>query len=85
MQPQTIDVLSGNIFIAFLVFVILISLAILIMVCQGMALWRAARNSHKGWFIALLILNTAGILPAIYLLKHKQGNTDNSQKQLPKS
>lgn len=35
---------------------------------KGMALWFAGKNRQKGWFIALLLLNTAGILPIIYLL-----------------
>ncbi len=34
---------------------------------KGMALWRAARNESKEWFIALLILNTLGILDILYL------------------
>jgi hypothetical protein len=34
---------------------------------KGMALWKAAREGHKGWFIALLIINTAGILEILYI------------------
>lgn len=34
---------------------------------KGMALWKAARQGHKNWFIALLILSTVGILEIIYL------------------
>ncbi|MBI2617503.1 hypothetical protein HYW55_05180 [Candidatus Gottesmanbacteria bacterium] len=34
---------------------------------KGIALWRAARHNQRNWFIALLILNSAGILPIIYL------------------
>lgn len=34
---------------------------------KGMALWKAARAGHKPWFVALLILNTAGILDILYL------------------
>jgi hypothetical protein len=33
---------------------------------KGVALWRSARNSHKVWFIVLLIINTVGILEIIY-------------------
>jgi len=39
---------------------------------KGIALWRAAQNGHLGWFIALFILNTAGILPIIYILAFSQ-------------
>ncbi|MGI6435503.1 MAG: DUF5652 family protein [Syntrophomonadaceae bacterium] len=35
---------------------------------KGLALWRSARMNHKGWFIALLIINTVGIFEIIYLL-----------------
>ncbi|HLD97157.1 MAG TPA: DUF5652 family protein [Candidatus Nanoarchaeia archaeon] len=35
---------------------------------KGVALWRAARNSHRWWFVAILLLNTVGILPMVYYL-----------------
>ena len=38
------------------------------LVLKGLALWRSARNGQNVWFIFLLILNTVGILPIIYLL-----------------
>jgi hypothetical protein len=34
---------------------------------KGVALWKAARNSHKKWFIVLLLLNTLAILEIIYI------------------
>ncbi len=34
---------------------------------KGWALWRAARNDQKYWFIAILLINTLGILEIIYL------------------
>lgn len=37
------------------------------MVWKGVALWRAGRNAHLGWFIALFIINSLGILPIIYI------------------
>lgn len=37
------------------------------LVWKGIALWKAAKNNQQGWFIALLILNTVGILPIIYI------------------
>jgi len=46
----------------------LIVLAIVFdLVLRGMAMWRAAKNGQKGWFIALLVINTVGILPLIYM------------------
>lgn len=34
---------------------------------KGVALWRAAKNGHKKWFIALLVLNTLAILEITYI------------------
>ncbi len=34
---------------------------------KGVALWKAAKNSHKKWFIVILILNTFAILEIIYI------------------
>jgi hypothetical protein len=55
----------------------LIVIALLVvwdMVWKALALWRAARNNDQVWFVAVVILNTAGILPIIYLLTHKSRN-----------
>ncbi len=40
---------------------------------KGIALWKAARESQRYWFIAILILNTAGILPIRYIFLFKKG------------
>lgn len=37
------------------------------LVWKGFALWRAARCEQRNWFIAILVLSTAGILEMIYL------------------
>jgi methionyl-tRNA synthetase len=37
-------------------------------VLKGFALWHAARRGEKWWFVALLILNTLGILELAYLI-----------------
>lgn len=37
-----------------------------------LGMWRAAQNKQLGWFIFIAILNTAGILPIIYLLLNKK-------------
>lgn len=34
---------------------------------KGIALWKAARNSDKIWFIILLVFNTLAILEIIYI------------------
>jgi methionyl-tRNA synthetase len=33
---------------------------------KGVTLWHAARNSQPKWFVALLLINTLGILEMIY-------------------
>jgi len=33
------------------------------------AVWTAVKNGHKKWFVALIILNTAGILEIFYIFK----------------
>ena len=35
---------------------------------RAVALWKAARNNHLVWFVCLVVFNTAGILPIIYIL-----------------
>lgn len=36
-------------------------------VWKAIALWRAARNNHLGWFVALCVVNTLGILEILYI------------------
>lgn len=38
------------------------------LVIKGLALYRAGSLKQKGWFIALLLINTVGILELVYLL-----------------
>lgn len=35
---------------------------------KGAALWRAANLGQREWFVILLVINTVGILPIVYLL-----------------
>ncbi len=36
---------------------------------KGVALWNAAKHSQKNWFIAILVINTIGILEIVYLFR----------------
>lgn len=38
------------------------------LVWKALALWHSARNNQLVWYIALLVINTVGILEIIYLL-----------------
>jgi hypothetical protein len=35
---------------------------------KGKGLWRSAQRGEKWWFIAILVVNSIGILPIIYLV-----------------
>ena len=48
---------------------IIFPIMILDVILKGVALWRAGRNNQRNWFIALLVLNTFGILEIVYLFR----------------
>ena len=47
---------------------VILLLVLWTIVLKGYALWYAARNGQKAWYIVLLIVNTLGILEIIYLI-----------------
>lgn len=60
---------------------IVIALIIWSIPWKGIALWKAARNDQKIWFIVLLIVNTFAILEIIYIFffgkkKKSENQTD---------
>lgn len=78
---------AGAAWLAFLPLII-IPLVIWSYIWKGLALWRAARNGSKTWYVALLILNTAGILDIIYYFaigKPKNTNISQPAEHLPAS
>ena len=50
------------------ILIFLTILAVWSLLVKGIALWHAAKTNEKPWFIAILILNTVGVLEVIYLL-----------------
>jgi len=44
----------------------ILALVLWTMVWKGLALWAAAKNGHKIWFIVMLVANTAGLLEIVY-------------------
>lgn len=61
---SNIAALSGiGILLALFIFL----LTIWSIIWKGFALWIAAQEKNKPWFIGLLILNTAGILEIVYI------------------
>jgi len=47
---------------------------------KGMALWKAGRNSQKGWFVALLVINTLAILEIIYIFYFSKKKAEPIEK-----
>lgn len=43
---------------------------------KGFGLWKSAKANQSGWFFAILILNTLGILPILYLYVFSPKVTD---------
>ena len=37
------------------------------LIWKGLALWKAARQDDKPWFVAILIINSLGILEIFYI------------------
>jgi len=37
------------------------------LIWKALGLWNSGRNNQLGWFLCILVFNTAGILPIIYL------------------
>ena len=60
--------------------IILILFLLWVMPWKGVALWKAARNSQKRWFIALLVLNTLAILEITYIFFFSK-KKDNLEKK----
>ena len=59
-------------------FSLLIPFAIFDLILRGFALWKSARKEQNIWFIALLVVNSMGILPLIYLILNRD------QKETPR-
>jgi methionyl-tRNA synthetase len=55
-----------SIFIPIILVVVLWTIAL-----KGYSLWYAARAGQKWWFIALLVVNTLGILEIVYLIWYR--------------
>ena len=50
---------------------VIIILSVWELVWKYIAMWKASRNNHLAWYICIAVLNTAGILPIVYLLLHR--------------
>ncbi|WP_406657964.1 DUF5652 family protein [Methanolobus sp. ZRKC2] len=52
---------------------LILILAIWELFWKGIALWKAARKKQKYWFVAILIINSLGILPILYIFVFQKG------------
>jgi glycopeptide antibiotics resistance protein len=39
---------------------------------KAVALWKAARNGQKAWYVVLLLVNTVAILEILYIFKFQK-------------
>ena len=46
---------------------------------KGCALWFAARNGQKGWFVFLLVVNLLGIPELVYLIWFRKGDSGEAK------
>ncbi|MBR9683571.1 hypothetical protein GOV03_03450 [Candidatus Woesearchaeota archaeon] len=47
------------------------------------ALWKCGRNNQLAWFVVLAILNTAGILPILYIFFFQKKAVKKVAKKKP--
>ncbi|MDD5331535.1 MAG: DUF5652 family protein [Candidatus Nanoarchaeia archaeon] len=67
--------------IAPIIWVLIILLVVWDLIIRGIGLWKAANNKHTAWFIALMVLNTVGILPLIYVLFFSKPKRSQDKKK----
>jgi hypothetical protein len=74
--PTTAPVFAGA------VGLVLVVIVLWTLVWKGMALWKAAREENKVWFVVLLLVNTVGILDILYLyvFSKKSGSSVEAPK-----
>ena len=63
----------------------LVVISIWTLIWKGFALWHSAKNQQNGWFIAILIFNTMGLLPIIYLIWFKPRESKKIEEKVVKN
>lgn len=46
---------------------LIVVISVWTLIWKGKALWKASKNNQKYWFVALLVINTLGILEIVYI------------------
>ncbi|MBT4121292.1 MAG: hypothetical protein HOA57_02140 [Candidatus Magasanikbacteria bacterium] len=70
--------------LGWLVFAVLPLLMVWSLIWKGWALWRAAQNNSKPWFVVLLLVNTLGILEILYIFVFGKEEKQNMSGEMPK-
>ena len=47
---------------------LIVAISIWEVIWKGIGMWKCGRHNQLAWFVCILIFNTAGILPIVYLL-----------------
>jgi len=55
-------------------------LAVWSLIWKGIALWKAAQNGSKPWYIIMLVVNTVGILEIVYIFFFSKKKADTTPK-----
>ena len=61
--------------------ILLMIVSIWEVIWKGFGLWHSARAKHKAWFVIILIFNTVGLLPIIYLIWFKEKPNKKTKKK----
>lgn len=75
-MENLIPLISNPIYI-----LIIVVLGIWELIWKGIALWKTGRNNQLVWFVCILLLNTIGILPIIYLLFFQKNENKNKKRR----
>lgn len=67
--------MASNLALAPALVALIFVIVVIELVLKGFGLWRSARRDQLAWFLVILIFNTAGILPALYLAFFSKGPT----------
>lgn len=63
---------------------IIITLSIWESVWKAIAMWKSARKGDLVWFICIFILNTAGILPILYIYLFSEKKESSKTEEIKK-
>ncbi|TVQ65158.1 MAG: hypothetical protein EA360_10505 [Balneolaceae bacterium] len=64
-----------------IIILIILVLVLFDLVLRLMAMWQSAQKKQLAWFICLGVFNTLGILPAVYLILHRNKTETSSSDQ----